>query len=64
MEQDIQNVELKLLTIKDYSELKSVMISSYITMPDSSWEEKQIKTLLRVFPEGQVIILVNGKIAG
>lgn len=64
MEQDIQNVELKLLTIKDYSELKSVMISSYITMPESFWEEKQIKTLLRIFPEGQVIILVNGKIAG
>ena len=64
MEQDIQNVELKLLTINDYSELKSVMISSYITMPDSFWEEKQIKTLLRIFPEGQVIIVVNGHIAG
>ncbi|HEY3370114.1 MAG TPA: bifunctional GNAT family N-acetyltransferase/carbon-nitrogen hydrolase family protein [Prolixibacteraceae bacterium] len=64
MEQNIQNVELRLLTYKDYSELKSVMINSYHTMPDSYWEKSEIKNLLKVFPEGQVIITVNGQIAG
>ena len=64
MEQTIQNVELKLLTFKDYSELKSVMINSYHTMPDSYWEKNEIKSLLKVFPDGQVIITVNGQIAG
>lgn len=64
MEQDIQNVELKLLTFSDYSELKSVMINSYHTMPDSYWEKNEIKNLLNIFPEGQVIITVNGQIAG
>lgn len=64
MEQNTQNVELKLLTFKDYNELKSVMINSYHTMPDSYWEKDEIKNLLKVFPEGQVIITVNGQIAG
>lgn len=64
MEQNSQNIELKLLTFKDYSELKTVMINSYHTMPDSYWEKSEIKNLLRVFPEGQVIITVNGQIAG
>ena len=64
MEQNIQNVELKQLTIEDYSELRSVMISSYHTMPDAYWEEAQIRNLVRVFPEGQVIITINGQIAG
>ncbi len=64
MEQDIQNVELKLLTFNDYNELKAVMINSYHTMPNSYWEERQIKALLKKFPEGQVIITVNGQIAG
>ncbi|MBF0695739.1 MAG: GNAT family N-acetyltransferase [Flavobacterium sp.] len=64
MEQNIHNVELKQLTIADYSELKSVMISSYHTMPDSYWEKAQIQNLVNVFPEGQVIITVNGHIAG
>ncbi|HEY0092593.1 MAG TPA: bifunctional GNAT family N-acetyltransferase/carbon-nitrogen hydrolase family protein [Flavobacterium sp.] len=64
MENNIQNVELKQLTIEDYSELKSVMISSYHTMPDAYWEEKQIRNLVKMFPEGQVIITINGQIAG
>jgi len=64
MEQNIQNVELKLLTFKDYSELKAVMINSYHTMPESYWEKSEIRNLLKIFPEGQVIITVNGHIAG
>lgn len=64
MEQTIQNVELKLLTFKDYSELKEVMINSYHTMPESYWEKSEIRNLLKAFPEGQVIITVNGQIAG
>ena len=64
MEQTIQNVELKLLTFKDYSELKTVMINSYHTMPESFWEKSEIKSLIKVFPDGQIIITVNGQIAG
>lgn len=64
MEQIIENVELALLTIEDYVELKSVMINSYSSMPNSYWTEEQIRTLVNKFPEGQIVIKVNGQIAG
>jgi predicted amidohydrolase len=62
--QEIENVELKFLTLDDYQELKSAMIESYVTMPDSYWEEEHIKSLIKRFPEGQVVIKVNEKLAG
>ena len=40
------------------------MIESYATMPDSYWKEHHINTLINKFPEGQVVIKVNGQIAG
>ena len=64
MDQKIGNIELVYLTIDDYFELKSVMESAYATMPDSIWKESHIKTLLAKFPEGQVVVKVNGQIAG
>jgi len=64
MEENRQNIELLLLTIEDYQELKAVMISSYHTMPESYWKEHHIQTLVDVFPEGQAVIKVNGQIAG
>lgn len=64
MAQEIENVELKYLTIRDYEELKSAMIESYPSMPDSHWEKRDIRKLIKVFKEGQVVIKVNGQIAG
>jgi GNAT superfamily N-acetyltransferase len=62
--EDIENIKIEFLTISDYQELKDTMISSYITMPNSYWKEHHISSLIEKFPEGQVIIKVNGKIAG
>ncbi len=59
-----QKIELKYLEIEDYKDLKTVMISAYKTMPDSYWKEDEIQALLKKFPEGQVVIKVNGKLAG
>jgi predicted amidohydrolase/GNAT superfamily N-acetyltransferase len=64
MIKNIENIELQFLKIEDYAELKEVMIEAYATMPGSYWGEKQIKTLVEKFPEGQVIIKVNGELAG
>ncbi|MBK7372875.1 MAG: bifunctional GNAT family N-acetyltransferase/carbon-nitrogen hydrolase family protein [Saprospiraceae bacterium] len=61
---EIENIELTLLTMADYDELKTVMIESYVTMPDAFWREHQIRTLIEKFPEGQVIIKINNRIAG
>jgi predicted amidohydrolase/GNAT superfamily N-acetyltransferase len=61
---DIENIELKYLDLKDYKELQEAMRAAYITMPDSIWKEDQIKVLIDNFQEGQVVIKINGQIAG
>jgi len=64
MMKEIENVELTFLSLDDYQELKKAMIESYTSMPESYWEELQIKTLIGRLPEGQVVIKVNNEIAG
>lgn len=61
---EIENIELTYLSLGDYQELKEAMIVSYPGIPNSYWEENQIKTLINRFPEGQVVIKVNNQIAG
>ena len=61
---NIENIELKYLTIDDYNELKTAMIEAYSNMPDSYWKESQIQSLIDKFPEGQVVIKINGELAG
>ena len=64
MIKDIENVELLYLTLDDYEEFKNAMIEVYSNMPNSYWREHHIKALVDKFPEGQVIIKVNGELAG
>jgi len=61
---EIENIELKYLEMNDYLDLKDAMISAYITMPDAYWKEHHIQALINKFPEGQVVIKVNGQVAG
>jgi len=61
---DIESIELRFLTLDDYQELKSAMIEAYSNMPDSYWKESHIKLLIDKFPAGQVVVIVNGQIAG
>ena len=61
---DITQIELQYLKPEDYGALKEVMVSAYHTMPELYWEQSQIASLLEKFPEGQVVIKVNGKLAG
>ncbi|MCC5816497.1 MAG: bifunctional GNAT family N-acetyltransferase/carbon-nitrogen hydrolase family protein [Leptospira sp.] len=62
--QDIENIELKFLTMDDYQELKDAMIEAYPNMPDSYWKVHHIQSLIDKFPEGQVAVKVNGRLAG
>lgn len=61
---EIDKIDLQYFQFRDYLELKDVMVSAYSSLPDAYWEEHQIKRLLEKFPEGQVVIKVNGQIAG
>lgn len=62
--QEIENIELKYLNLDDYQELKVAMQEAYASMPDAIWKEHHINTLIKKFPEGQVVIKINGQIAG
>ena len=60
----IENITLEYLTIEDYQSLKSTMDEVYKPLPDASWKIEEIKKLIKVFPEGQVVLKVNGHLAG
>ncbi len=62
--QEIENIELSFLSLTDYQELKEAMIEAYSTMPESYWSENHIGSLIEKFPDGQVVIKINGNIAG
>ncbi len=62
MVENIENIELQFLTLNDYKELKKMMIQAYPTMPDSYWKEEQIESLISKFPQGQVVIKINGEV--
>ncbi|MCY1722350.1 bifunctional GNAT family N-acetyltransferase/carbon-nitrogen hydrolase family protein [Prolixibacteraceae bacterium Z1-6] len=62
--QEIENIELKYLSIEDYEDLKQAMIEAYSNMPNAYWKKHHIQSLIDRFPEGQVVLKVNGQFAG
>jgi predicted amidohydrolase/GNAT superfamily N-acetyltransferase len=62
--QKIDNIELDFVKVGDYEDLKVAMIEAYQNMPNAYWKEHHIETLTKNFPEGQVLIRVNGQLAG
>jgi len=60
----IENIELKFLTLEDYEALKKATVQSYGGLANSYWKIEEIGSLLTIFPEGQVVIKVDGEIAG
>lgn len=64
MQTEINKVELRNLQIEDYKQLKTSMLHSYEELDEPYWREDEIKKLLDVFPEGQLVILVDDKVVG
>ena len=64
MPSTIQSIELRNLKIEDYKELKKSMVESYPEMAESFWQEEQLEILLKKFPEGQLVIVVDGIVVG
>ncbi|NCC62864.1 MAG: carbon-nitrogen hydrolase, partial [Verrucomicrobiae bacterium] len=50
----IDNIEVVFLKNEDYDDIRNAMIEAYSNMPETYWKEHHIKTLVRLFPEGQV----------
>jgi predicted amidohydrolase/ribosomal protein S18 acetylase RimI-like enzyme len=64
MQAKIKKVELRNLEFDDYKQLKNSMVESYPEMAGSYWRANDIEKLLGIFPEGQLVILVDGKVVG
>lgn len=61
---DDVRIELRPLELTDYQELKQSMISAYPNWPGSFWQESHLAKLIELFPEGQLGVLVDGKVVG
>ena len=55
----INKVELRNLQIEDYSQLSQSFTRVYSGGSDVFWTRRQIETLIRIFPEGQIVTIVD-----
>ncbi|MBN2012978.1 bifunctional GNAT family N-acetyltransferase/carbon-nitrogen hydrolase family protein [candidate division KSB1 bacterium] len=60
----IGKLELRLLNINDYDELKESMIAAYDNWVGGYWKEFHINKLLDIFPEGQIAVIVDDQVVG
>jgi predicted amidohydrolase/GNAT superfamily N-acetyltransferase len=63
-EQKIENIELSYLTVGDFESLKSATLESYGGVLVSFWKREHIERLTSIFSEGQVVIKIDGQLAG
>ncbi|MBC7557226.1 MAG: bifunctional GNAT family N-acetyltransferase/carbon-nitrogen hydrolase family protein [Chryseobacterium sp.] len=56
-------INIRKLELSDYDVLVSVMRDAYPHMKDYVWSKKSIQKLTTIFPEGQICITVDGKLA-
>lgn len=56
-------VEVDNLKLEDYYDLKDSMLKAYEHW-GVYWKEERIQKLLDIFPEGQIVVKVNGKVVG
>ncbi|HAI11834.1 MAG TPA: carbon-nitrogen hydrolase [Phycisphaerales bacterium] len=61
---DIKQIEIRNLLIEDYEQLKETMTAAYENWTAGHWEKHHIEKLLRLFPEGQIAIVVDDQVVG
>ncbi|WP_300724798.1 bifunctional GNAT family N-acetyltransferase/carbon-nitrogen hydrolase family protein [uncultured Bacteroides sp.] len=59
----INKVEIRNLQMDDYAQLSQSFTRVYADK-DVFWTKEQIKKLIKIFPEGQIVTVVDGKIVG
>ncbi|PWN05885.1 bifunctional GNAT family N-acetyltransferase/carbon-nitrogen hydrolase family protein [Rhodohalobacter mucosus] len=59
---NIEKIDLEYLKFSDYKELQDLMHTCYPKINDPAWSKEQIRTLTSIFPEGQVVIKIDGRL--
>lgn len=60
----VKTIELRHLKMGDYLELRDSMIEAYESWQGAIWKEHHIEKLLNIFPDGQIVVLADGKVVG
>ncbi|MEP5254864.1 MAG: bifunctional GNAT family N-acetyltransferase/carbon-nitrogen hydrolase family protein [Winogradskyella arenosi] len=60
----IDNITLSFLSVDDFEELKSATLEAYDGVLNSYWKKEHIARLTSIFSEGQVVIRIDGELAG
>jgi len=61
---EIKKIDIRNLELSDYLGMLRSMEEAYKNWHGSVWTRSQITKLLSVFPEGQFVVLVNGRVVG
>ena len=59
-----KKIELRHLRMEDYLQLNEASRLAYAGIEDEGWKTEELENLLRLFPEGQLCILVDGVVVG
>jgi predicted amidohydrolase/ribosomal protein S18 acetylase RimI-like enzyme len=59
---ELKTVEIRNLELEDYQDLKKSMRSAYLELDEDPWDAASIRKLIKIFPEGQLAVVVNGKV--
>ncbi len=60
----IEKIEIARLSVEDYQEMLTAMKASYPNWPGSYWSMGAISNLISMFPEGQMVVKVDGTVVG
>ena len=60
----INKVQIRNLQIEDYAQLSQSFTRVYSDGSDVFWTHEQIEKLIKIFPEGQIVTVVDEKIVG
>ena len=59
-----KKIDVRHLELEDYLGLCDSMTEAYKNWHGLVWTKDQIKLLLQIFPEGQIVVLFNEKVVG
>nr|WP_320038620.1 bifunctional GNAT family N-acetyltransferase/carbon-nitrogen hydrolase family protein [uncultured Bacteroides sp.] len=60
----ISKVKIRSLQLDDYAQLSQSFTRTYSDGSDVFWSREQIEKLITIFPEGQIVVVVDNKIVG